>query len=57
MPRFFWQGLGVFHGPNPAMGWLVTVALGLHSDSRADVSNVRCWHLADIQFAEPDVSF
>ncbi len=27
-------GLGVFHGLNPAMGWLFAVALGLHRHSR-----------------------
>src|SRR5882724_8651376 len=27
-------GLGVFHGINPAMGWLFAVALGLHRHSR-----------------------
>ena len=27
-------GLGVFHGLNPAMGWLFAVALGLHRQSR-----------------------
>ncbi len=27
-------GLGVFHGVNPAMGWLFAVALGLHRRSR-----------------------
>src|SRR6202011_1751350 len=30
-------GLGVFHGLNPAMGWLFAVALGLHRRSRASV--------------------
>ena len=30
-------GLGVFHGINPAMGWLFAVALGLHRRSRAVV--------------------
>jgi len=30
-------GLGVFHGANPAMGWLFAVALGLHRQSRAVV--------------------
>jgi hypothetical protein len=30
-------GLGVFHGVNPAMGWLFAVALGLHRWSRAVV--------------------
>jgi len=30
-------GLGVFHGVNPAMGWLFAVALGLHRGSRATV--------------------
>jgi hypothetical protein len=27
-------GLGMFHGINPAMGWLFAVALGLHRNSR-----------------------
>jgi hypothetical protein len=27
-------GLGLFHGVNPAMGWLFAVALGLHRQSR-----------------------
>ncbi len=30
-------GLGVFHGINPAMGWLFAVALGLHRGSRTVV--------------------
>ncbi len=30
-------GLGAFHGINPAMGWLFSVALGLHRRSRAVV--------------------
>lgn len=30
-------GLGVFHGVNPAMGWLFAVALGLHRGSRSVV--------------------
>ena len=30
-------GLGVYHGINPAMGWLFAVALGLHRKSRAVV--------------------
>ena len=30
-------GLGVFHGANPAMGWLFAVALGLHRRRRAVV--------------------
>src|SRR5919205_837533 len=30
-------GLGVFHGLNPAMGWLFAVALGLHRRSAATV--------------------
>jgi hypothetical protein len=30
-------GLGVFHGANPAMGWLFAVALGLHRHSRGVV--------------------
>jgi hypothetical protein len=34
-------GLGVFHGVNPAMGWLFAVALGLHRHSRKVV--FLCW--------------
>jgi hypothetical protein len=30
-------GLGVFHGLNPAMGWLFAVALGLHRHNRRSV--------------------
>ena len=30
-------GLGMYHGLNPAMGWLFAVALGLHRKSRAIV--------------------
>lgn len=30
-------GLGMFHGVNPAMGWLFAVALGLHRHSRQAV--------------------
>ncbi|MGI9509898.1 MAG: hypothetical protein ACR2QJ_11200 [Geminicoccaceae bacterium] len=30
-------GLGMFHGANPAMGWLFAVALGLHRNSRRAV--------------------
>lgn len=30
-------GLGMFHGANPAMGWLFAVALGQHRDSRGAV--------------------
>jgi hypothetical protein len=30
-------GLGLFHGLNPAMGWLFAVALGLHRHSRRAV--------------------
>src|SRR6266705_2265313 len=30
-------GLGMYHGLNPAMGWLFAVALGLHRGSRAVV--------------------
>ena len=30
-------GLGMFHGANPAMGWLFAVALGQHRDSRSEV--------------------
>jgi hypothetical protein len=42
MPAELWPwlalaGLGLFHGINPAMGWLFAVALGLHRHSRAVV--------------------
>jgi len=30
-------GLGIYHGINPAMGWLFAVALGLHRGSRSVV--------------------
>src|SRR4029077_9673371 len=30
-------GLGLFHGVNPAMGWLFAVALGLQEQKRAAV--------------------
>jgi hypothetical protein len=30
-------GLGMFHGINPAMGWLFAVALGMHENRRAVV--------------------
>jgi hypothetical protein len=30
-------GLGMFHGLNPAMGWLFAVALGMHRNSRQTV--------------------
>jgi len=30
-------GLGMYHGINPAMGWLFAVALGLHRGSRSVV--------------------
>ena len=34
-PWFALSGLGMFHGVNPAMGWLFAVALALHQRSRA----------------------
>jgi hypothetical protein len=42
MPHELWPwlvlaGLGVFHGVNPAMGWLFAAALGLHRQRRAVV--------------------
>jgi hypothetical protein len=42
-PAQFWPwiaiaGLGVFHGVNPAMGWLFAVALGLHRRSAGVVA-------------------
>ncbi|MBI3028834.1 MAG: hypothetical protein HYY64_04920 [Candidatus Rokubacteria bacterium] len=39
-------GLGAFHGLNPAMGWLFSVALGLQHKSRARV----LWSLLPIAF-------
>ncbi|TWG93306.1 hypothetical protein L598_004200000100 [Mesorhizobium sp. J18] len=33
-PWLMLAGLGAFHGINPAMGWLFSVALGLHRKSR-----------------------
>jgi hypothetical protein len=33
-PWLTFVGLGLFHGVNPAMGWLFAVALGLHRGSR-----------------------
>jgi hypothetical protein len=36
-PWFAVAGLGVYHGLNPAMGWLFAVAIGLHRRSRAAV--------------------
>ena len=36
-PWLVLAGLGVFHGLNPAMGWLFAVALGLHRKSRRTV--------------------
>jgi hypothetical protein len=37
-------GLGLYHGINPAMGWLFAVALGLHRQSQ----NVVLWSLVPI---------
>ncbi len=36
-PWIAFAGLGLFHGLNPAMGWLFAVALGLHRRSRGAV--------------------
>jgi hypothetical protein len=36
-PWLMIAGLGLFHGLNPAMGWLFAVALGLHRRSRTAV--------------------
>ena len=36
-PWLTFAGLGLFHGLNPAMGWLFAVALGLHRHSRSAV--------------------
>jgi hypothetical protein len=48
-------GLGVYHGLNPAMGWLFAVALGLHRRSRAVVLQslvpIALGHAAAIGFA------
>jgi hypothetical protein len=33
-PWFAFAALGIFHGLNPAMGWLFAVALGLYRNSR-----------------------
>src|SRR5262249_34686639 len=33
-PWLMLAGLGAFHGLNPAMGWLFSVALGLHRGGR-----------------------
>jgi hypothetical protein len=36
-PWFSFAALGLFHGLNPAMGWLFAVALGLHRGGRRSV--------------------
>ena len=36
-PWLSFAGLGMFHGLNPAMGWLFAVALGLHRRGRRTV--------------------
>ncbi len=36
-PWLTFAGLGLFHGLNPAMGWLFAVALGMHRGSRRAV--------------------
>ena len=36
-PWLTFAGLGMFHGLNPAMGWLFAVALGLHRRGRRTV--------------------
>ena len=36
-PWLSFAGLGMFHGLNPAMGWLFAVALGLHRHGRRTV--------------------
>lgn len=36
-PWLTFAGLGMFHGLNPAMGWLFAVALGLHRHGRRSV--------------------
>ena len=37
-PLIVIAGLGVYHGVNPAMGWLFAVALGLHRGSQRAVA-------------------
>jgi hypothetical protein len=45
-------GLGMFHGLNPAMGWLFAVALGMHRHSRQIVllalAPIACGHAVSI---------
>jgi hypothetical protein len=36
-PWLAFAGLGMFHGLNPAMGWLFAVALGLHRQGRRSI--------------------
>jgi hypothetical protein len=36
-PWLTFVGLGIFHGLNPAMGWLFAVALGLHRQGRRTI--------------------
>src|SRR5271154_2076184 len=36
-PWLTFAGLGMFHGLNPAMGWLFAVALGLHRQGRRTI--------------------
>src|SRR5580698_4820266 len=36
-PWLTFAGLGMFHGLNPAMGWLFAVALGVHRRGRRTV--------------------
>jgi hypothetical protein len=36
-PWLAFAGLGMFHGLNPAMGWLFAVALGLHRQGRRTI--------------------
>jgi hypothetical protein len=36
-PWLVFAGLGMFHGLNPAMGWLFAVGLGMHRDGRRTV--------------------
>src|SRR5438046_3525897 len=51
-PWVLLAGLGIYHGLNPAMGWLFAVALGLHRGSRTVVLQsmipIALGHLASI---------
>jgi hypothetical protein len=53
-PWFSIAALGLFHGANPAMGWLFAVALGMHRGSRNVVLlsavAIALGHLASVTF-------